>query len=139
MFDFDQGQQVLSDYGGAERKVAVLFGGAKYMLKYPKTARVQKAIGSIIYKNNHFSEYIGSAIFRSVGISAQDAVLGYYTVTSGKRKLVVGCRDFREPGDTLYEFKSLANSVDSESFDHESDETIEYVQEVIEEHELNYQ
>ena len=117
MLDFDDGQQILSEYGGAERKVAVLLNGARYMLKYPKPARTQIQEGTVIYKNNHFSEYIGSAIFRSVGIDAQEAVLGYYTVTSGKRKFVVACKDFRQFGDKFYEFKSLANGVDSESTD----------------------
>jgi hypothetical protein len=79
------------------------------MLKYPDPVRSDKFRENLSYKNNQFSEYIGSRIFKSCGFNAQDTLLGYYADSNGKEKTVVACKDFTQDGSTLYEFAKIAN------------------------------
>ena len=114
MLNFDKGTELPSKYLGAEKKTAILYEGERYMLKLPhpfdnKTVRPFE--GAASYKNNQYSEYIGSSIFRACGIEAQEAFLGHYTDDTGKRKIVVGCKDFTQDGGALYEFSALKNTV----------------------------
>lgn len=60
------------------------------------------------YSNSCFSEYIGCHIYDSVGIPVQKTILGRFTVKD-KEKIVIACRDFTEPGVTLWDFASLKN------------------------------
>ena len=132
MLDFDQGTQLPSKYLGAEKKTAIVYGGVKYMLKLPhprENKAVKRFEGEASYKNNQYSEHIGSSIFRACGIDAQETALGYYTDDAGKRKVVVGCKDFTQDGSTLYEFSALKNAV---KHDQVLSESIEDVYEIIE-------
>ena len=111
MIDFDRAQEKLNKFGGSEKKTTVLYNGERYMLKYPDPIREGSRLqGEISYKNNQFSEYIGCQIFKACGFKVQDTLLGYYTdKVTGKRKLVVACKDFTQDGSTLYEFKEVGN------------------------------
>lgn len=62
------------------------------------------------YMNSCFSEYIGSHIFQSVGMKAQDTLLGTFKL-DGEEKIVVACKDFTQNNVVLQDFTSLKNSV----------------------------
>ena len=131
MIDFDKGQKQLNKFLGSEKKSTILYDGSIYMVKYPDPVRANKLKGVISYKNNQFSEHIGSQIFTSCGIEAQETKLGYYTDTSGKRKTVVACKDFTVDGAVLYEMDKLANSVAPE--EEQLKTTIDNVSRIIDE------
>ena len=69
-------------YGGAERKLGIIYFNNFYMLKFKK-----KTVFGV--RNNTLSEYIGSNIYRLLGINAQEVLLGVY-----KNEEVVACKDF---------------------------------------------
>ncbi|RDU24909.1 HipA domain-containing protein [Anaerosacchariphilus polymeriproducens] len=100
-------------YGGANgNKINILYKGTSYMLKFPPVPSKSKAMS---YTNSCISEYLACHIFKSIGIPAQETLLGTYTDKRGKEKIVVACRDFTENGKRLMEFAHLKNTcVDSE-------------------------
>ena len=60
-------------YAGANgAKIAVIYDGEQYMLKFPAPAPKNKELS---YANSCISEYIGCHIFNSVGIAAQETLL----------------------------------------------------------------
>ena len=135
MIDFDAGERKLNKFLGSEKKDTVLLDGILYMIKYPDPIREQKRKDIISYKNNQYSEHIGSRIFISCGIAAQETSLGYFTdKTSGKRKIVVGCKDFTQNGGTLYEMDKLSNPIAPD--EGQLGTTIENVNRIIDETEL---
>lgn len=77
------------------------------MLKFPAQAPKNKDLS---YANSCITEYIGCHIFNSVGIRAQDTILGIYR-KNGEEKVIVACKDFTSPGVVLQDFASLQNSV----------------------------
>ena len=77
------------------------------MLKFPSKAPKNKDLN---YANSCISEYIGCHIFDSVGITAQETILGVYR-KGGVEKIVVACKDFTSPGIVLQDFASLKNTV----------------------------
>ncbi len=99
-------------YAGANgSKISVLYENEQYMLKFPPLPTKNKDMS---YSNSCFSEYIGCKIYESIGIPVQKTLLGTYTVKD-KKKIVVACGDFTEPGITLQDFASLKNQmIDSE-------------------------
>ena len=99
-------------YAGANgAKIAVIYDGEQYMLKFPAPAPKNKELS---YANSCISEYIGCHIFNSVGIAAQETLLGIYR-KNGAEKIVVACKDFTSQGITLQDFASLKNRIiDSE-------------------------
>jgi len=109
MLNFNDGEELLNKFLGSEKKTTVLYGGTLYMLKYPDPVRSIKLKGVLSYKNNQFSEHIGSSVFRACGLEVQETVLGTFTDKTGKEKIVVGCKDFTQDGSTLYEISKLAN------------------------------
>jgi len=109
MIYFDDGEEKLNKFLGSEKKTTVLYKNELYMLKYPDPIRGKKLKDLLSYKNNQYSEHIGSSIFRACGVAAQETALGYFTDANGKEKIVVGCKDFTQDGGTLYEFSKLAN------------------------------
>jgi len=106
MIDFDKGTIIASNYSGAEQKAAVLLDGVKYMLKYSEDVRETRFDRS--YKNNHFSEYIGSHIFEACGFEVQKTYLGFHKGLHEKKKMVVACKDFTQSGENFSEFGNLA-------------------------------
>lgn len=95
-------------YAGANgAKRAVIYQGEQYMLKFPAPAPKNKDLS---YANSCITEYIGCRIFNSVGIHAQETLLGVYQ-KNGVEKIVVACKDFTSPGIVLQDFASLKNTV----------------------------
>ena len=95
-------------YAGANgAKIAVIYDGEQYMLKFPAPAPKNKELS---YANSCISEYLGCHIFNSVGIAAQETLLGIYR-KNGAEKIVVACKDFTSPGIVLQDFASLKNTV----------------------------
>ena len=109
MINFNDGEEKLNRFLGSEKKTTILYNNDIYMLKYPDPIRGKKLRDVLSYKNNQYSEHIGSSIFNACGVKAQETVLGYFTDKTGKEKLVVGCKDFTKDGWTLYEISKLAN------------------------------
>ncbi|MCL2498943.1 MAG: HipA domain-containing protein [Defluviitaleaceae bacterium] len=126
MINFDKGDELLNKFAGSEAKTTIRYENEVYMIKYPDPIRQKKNLLS--YMNNQYSEHIGCCIFRACGMEAQETALGYYTDLNGKRKIVVGCKDFTQNGATLYEFGKLGNQVLVEG---KTGITIESVTEVI--------
>ena len=95
-------------YAGANgAKRAVIYQDEQYMLKFPSKAPKNKDLNCA---NSCISEYIGCHIFDSVGITAQETILGVYR-KGGVEKIVVACKDFTSPGIVLQDFASLKNTV----------------------------
>jgi len=125
LIDFDKGIRDINKFGGSEVKVTLIYEGDVYMLKYPDPIRGDKY--TLSYKNNQYSEYVGSHIFMICGFKTHETYLGYYTNEKGTRKLVVGCKDFTAEDKKLYEFKYLQNESDSEKKLKISFETVDYI------------
>lgn len=100
-------------YNGANgKKIAVCYNGETWILKFPPN--VHERPNEQSYSNSCFSEHIGSSIYRKLGISAQETLLG--THVNGRTKIVCACKDFTSPGIRLYDFCSIKNTViDSET------------------------
>jgi hypothetical protein len=112
--DFTQCDRILPKaYGGANgKKIAVVYEGRQYMLKFPPSGKNKPT--DLSYTNSCFSEHIGSSVFNMVGINAQKTMLGTYYV-NGKEKIVCACEDFTADGSVLYDFCSIKNTIiDSE-------------------------
>ena len=74
-------------YAGANgAKRAVIYQGEQYMLKFPAQAPKNKDLS---YANSCITEYIGCHIFNSVGINAQETLLGTYEKNGAKRLLLL--------------------------------------------------
>lgn len=79
---------VLSSYGGSDRKFGILYQGQPYMIKFAeKSHKLNELATSSI--NNCISEYLGSSIAASINIPTHETLLGYYA-----EELVVACKDF---------------------------------------------
>ena len=113
MLDFTTLPRRNKSYAGANgSKIAVVYEGDLYMLKFPGAARQNQDLS---YANGCISEYLGSHVFELAGIPAQKTLLGTYTL-NGKEKLVVACKDFTVTGLVLQDFTSMKNTVlDSDS------------------------
>lgn len=82
----------LNIFGGSERKETVtLDDGNIYLLKLPDPIR--ELHRDISYINNSISEYIACKIFKSMGLSVQDVLLGEYTTknSKGENKTYIAC------------------------------------------------
>ena len=117
-------------YGGANgNKINISYEGSSYMLKFPPRPSRNKEMS---YTNGCISEYVACHIFEMLGFRVQDTLLGNYTDSRGKSKLVVACRDFTEGGKRLIEFAQLKNTcIDSEQngYGKELDSILEAVNE----------
>jgi len=105
IIDFTDCQTVFNSYRGSEAKLALIYQNEKYMVKFPDPIR-QKG-REISYINNAFSEYIGCRIYESIGITAQETLLGIYKQSNGKEKYVCACKDFTSEDKKLYEFETI--------------------------------
>lgn len=77
----------LSYGGNAGLKLGIIFENEYYMLKFPKNTFGLRNI-KISYTTSPLSEFIGSQIYRSIGVPVHDTKLGVYN-----NKLVVICKD----------------------------------------------
>lgn len=112
MIDFTNLPRKNKTYAGANgSKLSVIYNGEQYMLKFPAIASKNKELS---YSNGCISEYLGCHIFNSIGITAQETLLGTFK-KNGKEKIVVACKDFTSAGVVLQDFASLKNTIiDSE-------------------------
>ena len=112
MVDFTNLPRRNKTYAGANgSKIAVMYNGEQYMLKFPVPPSRNKEMS---YTNGCVSEYLGSHIFALVGIPVQETLLGTYS-KNGREKIVVACKDFTSPGVVIQDFASLKNTIiDSE-------------------------
>lgn len=95
-------------YAGANGgKIAIVYEGEQYMLKFPPHPRKNKEMS---YTNSCISEYLGSHIFEIIGIPVQETILGTYKV-NGKEKVVVACKDFTSHDTVIQDFASLKNTL----------------------------
>ena len=77
MIDFNKGKERLNKFSGSEKKTTVFYDNILYMLKFSDPVRGSKLKGVLSYKNNQYSEHIGSSIFRACGFEVQETILGY--------------------------------------------------------------
>lgn len=107
--DFTHCERVLNRaYNGANgKKIAVRYNGDVWILKFPNDVRERPNEQS--YSNSCFSEHIGCAIYKELGIPVQKTLLG--TFINGKMKVVCACKDFTKKGVRLLDFCSIKNSV----------------------------
>lgn len=108
MIDFTNCKELISTYGGSEKKKKIVYENKIYLLKFPDPIRDKG--NTLSYMNNQFSEYIGCHIMESLGISVQRTIMGIYDENL-KKKIVVACEDFTDSDNELVEFTKLANSV----------------------------
>ncbi len=113
MIDFTGLPKKNKSYGGANgSKIAVIYEGEQYMLKFPPHAPKNDDMS---YSNSCISEYLGCKIFECVGIPVQETMLGTYMTEKSGEKVVVACKDFTSVGIVLQDFASLKNQIiDSE-------------------------
>jgi len=109
--DFSSADLRYVAYGGADGKDSIYFNGKYYLLKYPKKLPQARAKEKLSYTNSPTSEHLGCEIFKSVGIDAQNTILG-----TCDGKIVVACEDFIEnhPDNSrlrLQEFNTMINSM----------------------------
>ena len=108
MIDFTDMPTTRKAYAGANGgKIAVIYDGEQYMLKFPPHPKHNKEMS---YSNSCISEYLGSHIFEIIGIPVQETLLGTYTV-KGKTKVVVACKDFTNHETVIQDFASLKNTL----------------------------
>ena len=127
MIDFTNAIEQLNSYRGSEKKKSLIYNDHKYLAKFPDPIREKNK--NISYINNAFSEYIGSNIFKIVGIKTQNTILGKYQY-NGKEKIVCACEDFTDEKHVLYEFENLALSTNP---DKKIETELNDIMEVIEE------
>lgn len=111
MIDFTNCIEEFNNYKGSEKKKTLIYDNNKYLVKFPDPVREKNR--NISYINNAFSEYIGSNIFRIIGIEVQNTLLGIYKYKD-KEKIVCACLDFTNESNILYEFENLALSTNPE-------------------------
>ena len=91
-------------YGGmAGAKLGIIFNNTNWIIKFPKSTKGLNTI-EISYTTTPLSEYLGSHIYETIGIPVHEAILGIKD-----EKLVVACKDFKEKGEELYEFREVKN------------------------------
>ncbi len=134
MVDFTQSPiNKFRGYGGANgNKINISYNNVSYMLKFPPASKKNKELS---YINSCISEYIACHVFESIGLKTQQTIIGTYSVSSGKEKIVVACKDFTENGKKLLEFAHLKNTcIDSEQNGYGKD--LDSILQAIEEQEL---
>jgi hypothetical protein len=112
IIDFNQYSENMRFYGGeAGQKLGIMYEGANWILKYPKSTR-SLVNPKISYTTSPLSEYIGSKIYESIGIPVHKTVMGYRD-----GKIVVACRDFLGKGERLIEFRDIKNTYNEALFE----------------------
>lgn len=91
-------------YGGLSgRKLGITYNGENYLLKFPGSLKNRNLRNiNLSYSNSPVCEYIGSKIYRSIGIEVHDTFLGMIS-----NKIIVACKDFCMPGEELQEFGKI--------------------------------
>ena len=90
-------------YGGYNgSKKGIIFNNELWFLKYPKS---RKSITDCA--TSPISEYLGSNIYKLLGIETQETKLGF-----ANGKIVVACKDFLNKNETILDYNSIKNDYD---------------------------
>ena len=102
------------EYGGrAGEKKGIIYNGDFWFLKFPKNTNGMDNIGGLSYVTSPLSEFIGSNIFKILGLDVHETILG--VCFDGKRyKPVCACKDFisDDKNELLIPYTSLRNDAD---------------------------
>lgn len=94
-------------YGGhGGSKKGILIGNERWFLKYPKSTKSMDVIG-LSYSTTPLSEYLGSQIYKSIGLDAHNTKLG-----TANGKIVVACKDFLESNEIIIDYNMIKNEYD---------------------------
>lgn len=94
-------------YGGKTgEKLSILHNEEIWFLKFPQNLEIQQT--TLSYSTAPVSEYLGSEIYKTLGIDTHKTELGIY-----RNKPVVACRDFNKTEYQFYEFRGLLNTITS--------------------------
>ncbi len=103
--DFDSCPKSGYTYGGAAgSKLGIVLDNENWFLKYPKSTKSLENV-LLSYSTAPLSEYLASHIYESVGIETHKTKLGF-----SDGKIVVACKDFLKPNETLYDYNAIRNS-----------------------------
>lgn len=92
-------------YGGnAGDKDGVIYNDAEWIIKYPKTTVNMVGNNIASYTTSPLSEYIGSQIYKILGIPVHETILG-----TRHNRIVVACKDFATYPWVLMEVRTLKN------------------------------
>lgn len=104
IYDFNNVELSGRMYGGLSgSKLGIILDNEYWILKFPKNTKYFDNV-YISYTTSPLSEYLGSHIYESIGIDVHKTILGFKD-----KKLVVACRDFKQNGEVLYEFREIKN------------------------------
>lgn len=94
-------------YGGhSGGKKGIIIDNEKWFLKYPKSTKSMEGVG-ISYTTSPLSEYIGSHIYKMLGIDVHETKLGI-----ANEKVVVACKDFLNGSEIIIDYNSIKNYYD---------------------------
>lgn len=103
-YDFTIYEKSKRSYGGnAGLKLGIIIDNENWFLKFPKNTTGMRNM-EISYTTSPLSEYIGSQVYKCIGFETHETLLGSYG-----NKVVVACKDFREPTEELIEFRAIKN------------------------------
>ncbi len=110
MIEFLDSERIIGRgyHGNAGAKRAYVHDGVLWMVKFPLNTRNFEGAHLPSYTSSPISEYIGSHIYKILGIPVHDTVLAKY-----RDKIVVGCKDFTVEA-SLLDFHSIKNTMDDE-------------------------
>ena len=104
------------EYGGrAGEKKGIIYEGANWILKFPKTTNGMNNVKGLSYVTSPLSEYIGSHIYELLGYDVHETVLG--VCFDGKRnKIVCACKDFiqDDQDEVLIPYTALRNDTNAD-------------------------
>ena len=111
------------EYGGrAGEKKGIIFNNENWFLKFPKNASNMKGVKGMSYVTSPLNEYIGSQIYKILGIDVHETLLGI--CFDGKRyKVVCACKDFikDDKNELLVQFTALRNDTNEEVMNRENE------------------
>lgn len=94
-------------YGGhGGSKKGVIIDNNRWFLKYPKSTKSMDVMG-LSYSTTPLSEYLGSHIYKSIGLDTHDTRLG---IANGK--VVVACKDFLDSNEIIIDYNMIKNEYD---------------------------
>ena len=97
-------------YGGhGGSKSGVLFNNERWFLKYPKTTKSMD-VKNLSYTTTPLSEYLGSNIYKIIGIDVHETKLGIKD-----NKLVVACKDFLDSSEIILSYNEIKNEYSLET------------------------
>lgn len=100
-------------YAGMDgNKDGIIYNNEPWIIKYPKSTKFMQTDDTISYVSSALSEYIGSHIYQILGFDTHQTELGIRG-----NKIIVACKDFCQPGQRLFEMKTIKNAANKELAD----------------------